>query len=98
MHIRSQTSSPNWTAEIIASPLAVIPGQKELLKKNADEVKAENVEAVVLGLPLNMNGSEGFQTKLVLRFAEQLKKRVLLYDSGAPITGPEEQRVGEDDS
>jgi len=60
-------------AETIASPLAVIQGQKELLKKIADVVKAENVEAVVLGLPLNMNGSEGFQTKLVLRFAEQLK-------------------------
>ncbi|MHC4174401.1 MAG: Holliday junction resolvase RuvX [Planctomycetota bacterium] len=60
-------------AEIIASPLAVIQGQKELLKKIADVVKAEYVEAVVLGLPLNMNGSKGFQTKLVLRFAEQLK-------------------------
>jgi putative Holliday junction resolvase len=60
-------------AEIIASPLAVIQGQKELLKKIAEVVKAENVEAVVVGLPLNMNDSEGFQTKLVLRFAEQLK-------------------------
>ena len=60
-------------AETIASPLALIQGQKELLKKIAEVVKAENVEAVVLGLPLNMDDSEGFQTKLVLRFAEQLK-------------------------
>ncbi len=63
-------------AEIIASPLAIIQGQKELLKKIAEVVKAENVEAVVLGLPLNMNGSKGFQTKLVLRFAEQLKEHL----------------------
>ena len=60
-------------AETIASPLAVIQGQKELLKKIAEVVETENIEAVVLGLPLNMTGSERSQTKLVLKFAEQLK-------------------------
>ena len=61
------------SGETIASPLAVIQGQKELLKRIAEVVETENVEAVVLGLPLNMTGSESFQTKLVLKFAEQLK-------------------------
>ncbi len=61
------------SAETIASPLAVIQGQKELLKKIAKVVETENVEAVVLGLPLNMTGSESAQTKLVLKFAGQLK-------------------------
>ena len=60
-------------AETIASPLAVIHGQKELLKKIAEVVETENVEAVVLGLPLNMTGSESAQTRLVFKFAEQLK-------------------------
>ena len=60
-------------AEIIASPLTVLHGQKELLKKIAEIVEAENVEAIVLGLPLNMTGSESSQTKLVRKFAEQLK-------------------------
>jgi len=60
-------------AETIASPLTVIQGQKELLKKIAEVVETENVEAVVLGLPLNMTGSESSQTKLVFKFAEQLK-------------------------
>jgi len=60
-------------AETIASPLTVIQGQKELLKKIAVVVETENVEAVVLGLPLNMTGSESSQTKLVFKFAEQLK-------------------------
>jgi putative Holliday junction resolvase len=60
-------------AETIASPLAVIQGQKELLKKIAEVVETEQVEAVVLGLPLNMTGTESAQTKLVLKFAEQLK-------------------------
>ncbi|RKY25816.1 MAG: Holliday junction resolvase RuvX [Planctomycetota bacterium] len=60
-------------AETIASPLTVIEGQKELLEKIADIVKTENVEAVVLGLPLNMNDSAGPQAKLVFQFAERLK-------------------------
>ncbi len=61
------------SAETIASPLAVIEGQKWLIKKITDIVEAENVEAIVLGLPLNMDDSEGAQAKLVLKFAEQLK-------------------------
>jgi len=63
-------------AETIASPLAVLHGQKELLKKITEIVEAENVEAIVLGLPLNMTGSESSQTKLVRMFAEQLKKHL----------------------
>jgi putative Holliday junction resolvase len=63
-------------AETIVSPLAVLEGQKELLKKIADAVKANGVEAVVLGLPLNMDDSEGPQAKLVLNFADQLKEHL----------------------
>ena len=60
-------------AEIIASPLTVIQGQKELLRKISDIVEAENVEAIVLGLPLNMDGSTGPQAELVFKFADRLK-------------------------
>jgi putative Holliday junction resolvase len=67
-------------AETIVSPLAVLEGQKELLKKIADVVKANGVEAIVLGLPLNMDDSEGSQAKLVLNFADQLKEHL-----GIPI-------------
>ena len=63
-------------AETIASPLTVIHGQKELLKKITDTVHAEKVEAVVLGLPLNMDDSQGPQAKLVLKFADQLKAHI----------------------
>ena len=61
-------------AETIASPLTVIHGQKDLLQKIADIVEAENVEAIVLGLPLNMDDSTGPQARLVFQFAEQLEK------------------------
>jgi len=60
-------------AETIASPLTVIHGQKELPKKIADIVETENVEAIVLGLPLNMDGSTGPQAELVFKFADRLK-------------------------
>ena len=60
-------------AETIASPLTVIHGQKELLRRISDIVETENVEAIVLGLPLNMDGSTGPQAELVFKFADQLK-------------------------
>ncbi|GAH49229.1 unnamed protein product [marine sediment metagenome] len=63
-------------AETIASPLAVIQGQKDLLKKIADVVETENVEAIVLGLPLNMDDSQGPQVKLVFKFADRLKEHL----------------------
>ena len=63
-------------SETIASPLAVVEGRKELLKKIADVVKDEDIKAVVLGVPLNMDDSIGSQAKLVLEFAEQLKKYI----------------------
>ena len=63
-------------AETIASPLAVIQGQKDLVKKIIDVVRKENVEAIVLGLPLNMDDSHGPQAKLVYKFADQLKNHL----------------------
>lgn len=63
-------------AETIASPLTVIDGQKDLLDKIVRIATAENVEAIVLGLPLNMDDSTGPRAKLVLKFAEQLKNRL----------------------
>jgi len=62
--------------ETIASPLTVIQGQKQLLKKIADIVSAENIDAIVLGLPLNMDDSEGPQARIVLRFAAKLKEHL----------------------
>ena len=64
------------SAETIATPLAVTRGQKGLLRKIADIVKDENVDAIVLGLPLSMDGSESSQTRRVLGFAEQLKRHL----------------------
>ena len=66
------------SAETIASPLAVIEGQKDLIKKITEIIEKQNVEAIVLGLPLNMDDSEGPQAKIVLNFAEQLKQHIII--------------------
>jgi putative Holliday junction resolvase len=66
--------------ETIASPLCVLRGQESLLGQIAQIVKAEGVQAVVVGLPLNMDGSEGPQARLVRGFAERLGSSV-----GLPI-------------
>jgi putative Holliday junction resolvase len=61
-------------AETLASPLAVLTGQKRLITQIDEIIRTEQIDAVVLGLPLNMDDSEGPQAKQVRDFAERLKK------------------------
>jgi len=63
-------------AETIASPMTVIHGQQDLLKKITDTIEAEKVEAIVIGLPLNMDDSQGPQARIVFKFADRLKERL----------------------
>lgn len=62
--------------EKITSPLAVLENPNLFIEKILDTIKTEDVEAVVIGLPLNMDDSQGTQAKLALQFAEQLKKQI----------------------
>jgi putative Holliday junction resolvase len=63
-------------SETIASPYGVIQGHKNIIEKITEIVDQENVEAVVVGLPLNMDDSTGPQAKLVLEFAKQLENEL----------------------
>jgi putative Holliday junction resolvase len=63
-------------AETIASPYRVLHGRKDLARQIGRVLASENIEAVVLGLPLNMDGSEGPQAKKVRAFAGELKSQV----------------------
>ena len=60
--------------EMLASPLAVLTGQPPLTSQILEIIKREAIEAAVLGLPLNMDGSEGAQAKLIRQFARELQK------------------------
>ncbi len=58
--------------ETIASPLSVLVGQGALAERIAEVIKTQQIDAVVFGLPLNMDGTEGGRVKIVRKFAEQL--------------------------
>ncbi len=62
--------------EVMASPLCVLRGHKHILQKIAQIIASEEVGAIVVGLPLNMDGSEGPQAKKAKAFAEQLQQHV----------------------
>ena len=62
--------------ETFVSPLAAFPTSDTIIGKIIEVIKAENVEAIVLGLPLNMDDSVGPQAKKVQAFAEQIKKQI----------------------
>ena len=62
--------------ETITTPLTMLMTGRDLPNKIAEIIKTENIDAVVIGLPLNMDGSEGFQAKRVRQFAEQLQKQL----------------------
>ena len=56
-------------AHAIAGPLEVIDSSPSLTERIIEVIKSQRIEALVIGLPLNMDGSEGKQTKTVRRFA-----------------------------
>lgn len=66
---------------IIAQPLKTLryKGEhefKHIFSELAKIIEEQNVGTVVVGLPLNMNGSEGPQAKKVLNFVERFKKNL----------------------
>lgn len=64
--------------EMISSPLTVIEGQGGLIGRILEYIESQEIEALIVGLPLNMDGSEGPQAGKVRRFAGQLKENTNL--------------------
>jgi putative Holliday junction resolvase len=62
--------------ERVVSPLRVLHGQKGLARQIAQIVEAEGVQAVVVGLPMNMDDSEGPQAEAVKAFSKTLHTHV----------------------
>lgn len=81
-------------AETIASPVTVITGQGGLIAKIMEVIEDEKIEAVVVGLPLNMDGTDSGQTKKVRLFAEQLgaKKGVSIHFQDERLTSFEAEQ------
>ncbi len=64
--------------ETLASPLVVLTGQGGLIERIGQAAVDQAVDAIVFGLPLNMDGTEGDQAKRVRDFAAQLIKQIEL--------------------
>lgn len=64
--------------EVICSPLEVIEGQNGLIARIKEIAAEYQAEAVVLGLPLNMDGTEGKQSQIVRSFAGEVAKALRL--------------------
>lgn len=64
--------------QFLASPLCVIEewNKEKLLDKIVDLVKKEKVERLVIGLPKNMDGSEGESAQNARSFAEKISDLV----------------------
>jgi len=81
--------------ETIVSPLTVLQNRDLLLEKITQIVENETVEAVVIGLPLNMDGSAGPQAQLVKKFAAPLQASlnipILFQDERLSSFGAEEK-------
>ncbi|MHC4288463.1 MAG: Holliday junction resolvase RuvX [Planctomycetota bacterium] len=73
-------------SETLVSPYSVIETtcEAELLRRILDVMKTEEIEAVVVGLPVNMDGTEGTRVKQVKQFVEKLRqqtsKPIQMYD------------------
>jgi len=61
----------------IASPVDTIvtAGEEERFRQILLAIKDQGAEALIVGLPLNMDGSEGKPAKDMRRFARELAKR-----------------------
>jgi putative Holliday junction resolvase len=64
--------------EVVVSPLTVLEGRRDLAVRIARLVQAEGIGTVVLGWPLNMDGTEGPQARKVKAFAERLEGHVVV--------------------
>ena len=67
-------------SEILASPLAQINEKNvdNLLDKVANVALARQVELIIVGLPVNMDGTDGESAKNAREFAARLKEKTKL--------------------
>ena len=72
---RTGLSVSDPTGMLAGSPSVIAEWNRDkLLDKLVAYIKDNRIEEIVLGLPRNMDGTEGFQSQKVRALAEQLEK------------------------
>ncbi len=84
--------------ETIATPLTVLHSRDNLVKQIVDTIEEECIEAVIIGLPFLMDGTEGIQAKRTRAFGVELEKAidipVLFHDERLSSFDAEEKLAG----
>lgn len=64
-------------SETLVSPHSVIEtaNEEELLRRVLEVLKDEEIDAIVVGLPINMDSTEGARVKQVQQFVDTLKQQ-----------------------
>jgi putative Holliday junction resolvase len=75
-------------SELLSSPLTVLPSynREKLLEDIASLAKEHQIEQLVVGLPLNMDGSAGESAQNARSFAEELREK-----TGLPVDMKDER-------
>lgn len=60
----------------LASPLQILKRDANTINRVLDMVRSMEISTVIVGLPLNTNGSSGFQAKKVERFAKKIGEAI----------------------
>lgn len=66
------------SSETLVSPHSVIQtsNEQELLRRIIEVLETEQIEAVVVGLPVNMDGTESSRSQKVRKFASSLQLKI----------------------
>ena len=64
--------------ESIVTPLKVLQTDSSLISHILRVIEEEQANEIVVGLPLNMDGTEGFQSAIVRKFVSQLSVKTEL--------------------
>jgi putative Holliday junction resolvase len=73
--------------ERIARPLTTLKrrSRAEDFGRIANLIREHKVDTLVVGMPLNLDGSRGFQARRVSRYAERMKKALSEMDLGVEL-------------
>ena len=81
--------------QVIATPLTTISRQPETeaIEKIVQIAKENRVEKIVVGVPINMDGSEGFQAQDCTNFAQKILGFDIIYEDERLTSEEAEERL-----
>ena len=81
--------------QVIATPHSTIPREPEpkAIEHIVNLAKENRVEKIVVGVPINMDGSQGFQAQNCIEFAQKILGFDIIYEDERLTSEEAEQRL-----